>query len=274
MKIVFGIIVSNALLKDIWIKCIKKFKTTQNKDLIDFYFLYSENNVPDLTKEDILKRTDDSGNKLFYDFYSETENESTMASFTRRSISMLTYLDNTTYGLPTYFIRTDITTLFNFAQLIKWLDNKPTELFFGGSIVNKITSTNTFLSGTNLIFSKDISKFLIKHQNNISSDLINLGDDLAISNIIIKNLHVNLSSVKRIDFTPTTINYHKCVPYDKNIFCFRFNTSDTQLMDKFNDLLGNHDFDLNKFIQSTNLQITTQYPEYDILSDNIFKLSP
>ena len=96
MKIVVGIIVSNALLKDIWIKSIKKFKTTQNKDLIDFYFLYSENNVPDLTKEDILKRTDDSGNKLFYDFYSETENESTMASFTRRSISMLTYLDNTT----------------------------------------------------------------------------------------------------------------------------------------------------------------------------------
>lgn len=275
MKIVFGILASNNLQerKNVWIKSIKKFKTTQNKDLIDFYFLYSENNIPELTEEDTRNRTDEFGNKLFYDFYSDTENESTIASFTRRSISILTYLDNTTNGLPTYFIRTNISTLFDFAQLVEWIHNKPTELFFGGSVVNNIQSTNTFLSGTNLIFSKDVSRFLIENQDNISTDLINLGDDIAISNIIIKNLDINLSLVKRIDFMSTAINYHKCVPFDKNIFCFRFSTRDIQLMDNFNDMLGSDDFDLKQFIQNTNSQITSQYPEYDILSDNIFKLS-
>jgi hypothetical protein len=283
MKIIFGILASNNdnLLKESWVKSIKNFKNTDNKNLIDFFFLYSENTINELTNQDIQNRTDQHGNRLFYDYYSETKDETDTSSFVTRSISILKHLDQSQDGLPTYFIRTDITTLFDFNKMTTWLEDKPTELFFGGSIVNSIQPNNFFLSGTNLILSKDISKFLIQNQDIITQELADKSDDLAISNAIIKNVNVNLCSVKRIDFlcneTSKFINYHKCVPYDKNIFCFRFKTLDKpfdiSLMDKLTFLISTSHFDLNDFIKNTNLKITSQHPEYDMLSDNIFKLT-
>jgi len=289
MKIVFGILASHNenynLFKNVWIKFITKFKNSQHKDLIDFFFLYSENTIPTLSDKELQNRIDANGNRLFYDYYSETENEEIMESFVRRSLSLLKHLDQSPDGLPTYFIRTNISTLFDFEKMISWLNDKPRNLFLGGSIVDNIFPTFVCFSGTNLIFSKDVCKFIINHENFICQRLNNiLGDDRFFTHFIIQNLPVSLCSVKRIDFIDIThneklvkiVNYHKCTPYDTNIFCFRFKTSDRlfdiDLMNKMYNLIETQNFDLNNFTKNTNLTITCSIPEYDILSDNIFKI--
>lgn len=49
MKIIFGILASYNEnynnFKSIWIKNIQSFKSSQFKDSIDFYFIYSEPNI-------------------------------------------------------------------------------------------------------------------------------------------------------------------------------------------------------------------------------------
>lgn len=256
-KIIFGILASHNEqyndFKQNLINHISHFKNSPYAQCIDFYFLYSEPNKADQCLENI--------NNLYYNYYSDINNTDTlMISFVRRTFSFLKYLHTNNISLD-YFIRTNITTLFDYNKLLRWLDNKPDKLFSAGTFIADLNYIYTSLSGTNITISKDIIPFLINNEHNI---LYNLEcDDVIISSLIIENLDVTLSNIKRVDFVQILDHYESkrhilfngSYIYDNDVFCFRFKTLDrffdVKLMNKISNLINkNSNYQINSFIDN------------------------
>jgi hypothetical protein len=284
MKIIMGILASSGedyvKFKEIIVNHITKFKKSDNRDLIDFYFLYSEETVPNYTPEELAKRANP---RIYYDYYSHTiKTDGLMASFVTRTMSFLNHIKEESY---TYFIRTNITTLFDLDALIGWLITKPTNYFFAGTLVNDIYINISF-SGTNLVMTQDLCLYLIEHSHKLLPEIVEIGDDIAISYVLTMGLYKKLTLINmlRVDFvelnqynTGKIVLYQKCELFNENIFCYRFKTSDRQfdieLMRRVSHFINTKNFILSIFVRSLGLPYYSENPHLYNLSTHIFTLS-
>jgi hypothetical protein len=306
MKIIVGIIASdneNYLeFKNNWIQNIINVKNDPYlKDLFDFYFLYSDSKYE--TKEILNLETNQV---LYIDFYEskdQEEFENITHSLFSRTIAFFEYMiyyyqlmkdDMKTFwqnkGL--FFLRTNLSTVFNFKLMSEWFHNKPKTNFFAGSINGLFNGLYTTMSGTNLIFSYDVILFLTNNKQKIDMSLS--FEDEAISHLLILNMNLYLINIKRLDFVemkqvqtstttwsaiPNSIRYHKAVVGDQDIFTFRFKTfnrhNDIIIMRYVIDSLWDPNFQLNTLIENISklyhnpIPISQESPEYAKLYSNV-----
>jgi hypothetical protein len=227
MKITFGILASTnddySSFLDIWIDNIKRFKAGPYKDLIDFYFLYFE---PDRSHSVIEKE-----NGCYYDYYSEyIPNISIMDSFLKRTVSLMDYLrDNNKLG--TFFIRTNLSTLFNLNLFVKWSRTIPKKNLIAGSIIDHLNLIYTTISGANILLTRDLVNFVLNNKEHLLDESVLEGDDERISSLIIENIEVDLLLMKRLDFIESEYVKPACIVFQSgkvldNLFCYRFKTFD------------------------------------------------
>lgn len=287
MKIIFGILASSNQnyneFKNIWMSNINKFKSGPNKDLVDFYFIYTE---PQLQNTCIDCST-------FYNYYSQyIENDSMMNSFVKRTVSLLDHLKSAN-KLGDFFIRTNLSTLFDLNMLLNWAKCVPKHNIIAGSVIDNLNSIYTHFSGTNIILSRDLVEFLLLNQKHILDESILPGDDQRISSLIVENNDVQLLIIKRLDFielesTNTTPYVSPCIAFQNsnntlNLFCYRFKTLnrelDIKVMKRLENKINSGNLNLNEFINSLlndpNLpynQILAQNIEYDKMTSQLLQI--
>lgn len=311
MKIIVGIVASDNAnyleFKKNWVQNIAYVKKDSRlKDLFDFYFLYSD--VNGQSKE--IKYTE-TGQCLYVDFY-EKKNQSDFKDVTHslfsRTMAFFEFMINKyqlmqeeqylkwkTEGL--FFVRTNLSTVFDFKLMSKWFEDKPKTNFFGGSFNGFYNGLYTTISGTNLIFSLDVMMYLIHNKEQV--DMKIYLEDEAISQLLIHRLDVFLINVKRLDFiemeevrippdhvwpaTPNSIIYHKTKIGDEDVFTFRFKTfnrdNDIIVMRHVINELWKPDFTLNKLVDKVSklyeppLPFNEEAPTYgELYSKKPFKV--
>jgi hypothetical protein len=311
MKIIIGIVASDNAnyleFKKNWVQNIAYVKKDSRlKDLFDFYFLYSD--VNGQSKE--IKYTE-TGQTLYVDFY-EKKNQSDFKDVTHslfsRTMSFFEYMINKsqlmqdeqylkwkTEGL--FFVRTNLSTVFDFKLMSKWFEDKPKTNFFGGSFNGFYNGLYTTISGTNLIFSLDVMMYLTHNKEQV--DMKVYLEDEAISQLLIHRLDVFLINVKRLDFiemeevrippdhvwpaTPNSIVYHKTKIGDEDVFTFRFKTfnrdNDIIVMKYVVNELWKPDFTLNRLVDNVSklyepsLPLSEEAPTYgELYSKKPFKV--
>ena len=308
MKIIVGIIASDndsyKDFKNIWIKNILKVKKDAYlSKLFDFYFLYSDSTCE--SKSNICTET---GEVLYVDFYDNNDKfEKVTLSLFARTMSFFNYMieslnlfDENIYlkykneGL--YFLRTNLSTLFDFKLITKWFEDKPRINLLAGSFNGYYNNIYTTFSGTNMIMTYDIMKYVFLHKE--KAKLEYLLEDEAISNLIVENRDVFIINIKRLDFiemeevevndtiwpaTPNSIIYHKTTKDDIDIFTFRFKTfnrmNDINIMNYIVNELWKDDYNLNKIVNniskfySPELPIVEEGPKYrELFSKRCFKI--
>jgi hypothetical protein len=305
MKITFAILASSNDnyddFKKVWIKNIEHLKSSAYKNCIDFYFIYSElnnlenlDNLIKLNNGDIIQ-IDSSGD--FYNYYYKYDRQqSLMDSLLYRSISLMEYL-KTNEILGDFFIRTNLTTFFDLYSLLKWSQSIPRTNLFAGTLLSKINSMYTHLSGTNLTLSRDVVEFVILNKAHILDEsMINkeiepvlIGDDARISSLVIENTNVHMLLIKRLDlieisyedtYFPPCIILQNAENLD-NVFCYRFKTmnrdADVQSMNQLYDTIYSNNFNLKYYIENVLSQkytsIYKQNQEQESLTSTTFKIN-
>jgi hypothetical protein len=303
MKIIVGIVASDnenyTEFKKVWVKNISQVKKDPYlSQLFDFYFLYSE------AKDSKKIMYKDTQQVLYVDFYDKEDQFETVShGIFARTITFFNYMinifgltDNTSYlkhredGL--FFVRTNLSTVFDFKLMGEWFKDKPKSNFFGGSFNGFYNGIHTSISGTNLIFSLDTMMYLTFNKDKI--DMSVFLEDEAISQLIIHNLNIFIINVKRLDFiemeeihippnhiwpaTPNSIIYHKAEVGDNDIFSFRFKTfnrdNDVIVMNRIVDELWKDNNNLNDIVQKVSkmydppLPLSTEAPTYGKLYSN------
>lgn len=311
MKIIIAIVASNNAnyenFKYVWLKNILKVKKDPYlSQIYDFYFLYSDSKGEN---KNVMYSDNGIQNTLYVDFYDNQDQEtfpSISHSIFSRTIKFFNYMIkelNIVESVLKYkedglfFVRTNISTVFDFKLMMKWFENKPKIDFFGGSFNGYYQGLYTTFSGTNLIFSFDVMMYLNNNKNRVNMTF--LLEDEAISHLIITELSVFIINVKRIDFiemeevqvtpdyvwpaTPKSIIYHKASIGDENIFTFRFKTfnreNDIIVMNHVVNELWKEGFRLNNLVESVSklyipeLPITDEGPLYgELYSKRPFKI--
>jgi hypothetical protein len=311
MKIIVSIIASDNFnyteFKDVWVKYIKYIKNTVLlSEIFDFYFLYSDKNGKScqVSVDNKILYTDFYDNNDIPIYYTEHNRNITKSILNRTGvfyqyIKHVLNLDDTNSYLKyknegLYFIRTNLSTLFDLNKLYTWIENKPRVSFFGGSFNGFYNNLYTTVSGTNMIFSLDIMIYISTNYSTL--DLSHYLEDEAISQLIIQRLNVFLINIKRLDFiemnevvlkdytwpkTPNSIIYHKTNIGDTNVFSFRFKTfnreHDIKVMNSIVENMTLVNFNLTDFVNKTskdyNLQISQEAPTYGkLFSESTFKI--
>jgi hypothetical protein len=309
MKIIIGIVASDNAnyheFKKVWVRNISQVKKDPVlAELFDFYFLYSDSKG---TSKKIMYT--DTQQVLYVDFYDKEDKfESVTHGIFARTITFFNYMinilrltDNTCYlkhrndGL--FFVRTNLSSVFDFKLMGEWFKDKPKINFFGGSFIGFYNGIYTNISGTNLIFSLDTMMYLTFNKEKV--DMSVLLEDEAISRLIISNLNIFMINVKRLDFiemeevrippnhiwpaTPNSIIYHKAKIGDEDIFTFRFKTfnrdNDVIAMNQIINELWKDDYRLNNMVQVISkmhdppLPFSEEAPTYgELYSKKAFKI--
>lgn len=304
MKIIVGIVASDnqnyTEFKKVWVKNIVQVKNDPVlAELFDFYFLYSDSNG--ISKKIIYTDTQEL---LYVDFYDKEDKfESVSHGIFARTVTFFNYMINI-FGLTDdssylqrkddglFFVRTNLSTVFDFKLMREWFVDKPKTNFFGGSFNGFYNGIHTSISGTNLIFSLDTMMYLTFNKDKI--DMSIYLEDEAISQLIINHLNIFIINVKRLDFiemeeihippdhiwpaTPNSIIYHKAEIGDDEIFSFRFKTfnrdNDVIVMNRVVDELWKDDYNLSNMVKNVSnmfeppLPLSSEAPTYGKLYSN------
>lgn len=304
MKIIVGIVASDnenyTEFKKVWVKNIAQVKKDPYlSQLFDFYFLYSDSNGG---SQKVMYK--DTQELLYVDFYDKEDKfESVSHGIFARTVTFFNYMINI-FGLTDdssylqrkddglFFVRTNLSTVFDFKLMREWFVDKPKTNFFGGSFNGFYNGIHTSISGTNLIFSLDTMMYLTFNKDKI--DMSIYLEDEAISQLIINHLNIFIINVKRLDFiemeeihippdhiwpaTPNSIIYHKAEIGDDEIFSFRFKTfnrdNDVIVMNRVVDELWKDDYNLSNMVKNVSnmfeppLPLSSEAPTYGKLYSN------
>ena len=144
-----------------------------------------------------FRSPDSTNNKNLYAINSDSANNLYCDSFEGwnellpNTLSAMKYLrDNIDFD---FLIRTNQSTYWDLSNLNKLLKNLPLNEVYAGSLEKREYPEVDFISGSGIIFSKDVVDLLITNQNKIESDFI---DDLAIGRFLNK-LDINPYHVAR-----------------------------------------------------------------------------
>jgi hypothetical protein len=264
-KIIVAVLMSSQehylLMKELWIQNI----ISTNDNEISLYFLCDSDGIPEKELETI-------NHKNIFNFYTNTKNLSMYVNMITKSLNFFEYLKRNSYFGTHYVLRTNASTMFNFKMMQNWIQMIPKENFLGGSFISNFSGINTILSGTNLLFTPDILNILLDNKQKLNMNLI---DDVCFTSFLIHYIKgLKIINIKRLDFIENVL-YHKCHIGDKDIFCFRFCSKD-----RYDDLLYmsnllNNNFELNieKILNYSKKQITTEFPEYgEMYSKKVFSV--
>lgn len=257
MRVIVGILASHNEIYDefkkIWIENIK---TITKNDNFSFYFIYGGEN----------EYINDNGKwiDLYYNI------QETIPNMLRKSCRFFEYVNNK-YDGDFYILRTNLSTLFDFEKLYKWITKLPTNYFFGGSLIDGYSGSLTKISGTNMIFSTEILKFLIKNQDRF---IYNQNEDVVLSHMIILNLYpfLRFKTIKRLDFLKdSTIMYHRCSLNTQlyDFFCYRFKSDDRKSdIENMRYILYNNNLDKFKEYKKT-----SEGDVFEVFSNCIWKIA-
>ena len=276
MKLIVAIVASKSEIYNQFKIILVNYIIKLNNPDVSFYFLYSDQDTPDTEQ-----RLDNNyfGDKLiFTDFYDrDIENVDThiryvSKSIFKRTIAFFRYLEKNNFLYnDTFVLRTNLTTFFDFNKLLRWLENKPCNLFFSGSFNGSYQEKNTTMSGTNMIMSSDIVASLSKLHFDLP-ELTLVSEDETLSLLIIHNLPVSIINIKRLDlmeidpipelnipYIKPTVCFHKCEIGDESIFSFRFKTHDRIRDINCMNKLSIDIFDINFTIEQYVVQLINKY---------------
>lgn len=218
MKISLIVLASNDAIynkfKNIWIKRLnQKFHV---------YFVYGRENIDTDYSINLETTTIKSHNNYSDIFCPFPETFDNMFDKTIEALKIIPKCD--------YIIRTNLSTLFDYNKLDNFMSTTM-DNFFGGPFIGE----TTMVSGTCMIMSWDITRYLVKNVNRI--ECFDSHEDVRINNIIKTIPYYSSINLPRLDFLDYCL-YHNCMIGDDNIFIFRFKsddrTKDVELMKKFN----------------------------------------
>lgn len=159
---------------------IQKKYINLNKN-IDVYFIKFENQIEEI---------------IINDNIISIKGEESAMNIINKTIIALDYLINIKKKVYDYIIRTNISTIINFKNLINYLDNAPKDKFYSGGIymelswldhkygineenIEKYKLKNLlYVQGTSIILSFDVVEQILYHKNIINKDII---DDVSIA---------------------------------------------------------------------------------------------
>ena len=121
-----------------------------------------------------------------------------------------------------FIIRTNMSTLFDYRLLGSFIENLPRKNLYSGPFIANL-GIAPMISGTCIIMTPDIAKYLVSRSAHIKNDAGN--EDVVLSNQVNRIRHLSLN-VKRLDFIQDRLLYHKCIIGDDDIFVYRFKTND------------------------------------------------
>ena len=288
MKCVIAVISSPgesySIMKNLWIQNVSYFNTSQSVHSIYLYFLEGKQR----TDTDLYSISNISNN--INNFYCNCEEKFT--NILKKSLIFFKYasqhynsIENNNY---TFFIRSNLSTLFNFhklfyqlVQINQILHFENNDKFLGGSVISKFFGIFTRFSGTNLTFTLSCINLILENYKNVIS--FHKADDVSLSGWLLKNFFNELiyQDFPRLDFCKQIV-FNSSNLNDNNVFCFRFKSEDRSfdsvLMKSLLNIIYNIDFDISNFISSiphlSNLEIKTHNKDYiDIYAKRAFKIA-
>lgn len=119
-----------------------------------------------------------------YDLVFDDIEENYYPGMITKTLRAMEYIDaNYTYD---FFIRTNMSTFWDFESLLARLDKQPLERCFTGTIRNAYSNTGIkspdYIGGVNLVISRDMVKEMVAHKDDIIS--WNLPEDWAMSDFL------------------------------------------------------------------------------------------
>lgn len=150
-----------------------------------------------------------------------------------------------------YIFRTNLSSFVNINNMLKYLENMPSEKFYGGMCTLNFSGEHfnkfgegTFASGSGYFLSKDVVKLIIDNKEHWDHSII---DDVAIAGLL-KRLGITPTLCNRLDITNTNNNefYYNGVNVTNDIennYHFRCKTSgdrsgDIEIFEKLNKKLN------------------------------------
>jgi len=269
MKCVIGVISSRGdgfeSMKETWMKNVERFNASRQGNLVELYFIEGEqrNDTELYHVEELLPNI-----HLF-----RANCEETFKNILKKSILFFKHISEIDHKEEpkelTFAIRSNLSTLFDFEKLFKYLYEVNTALhikewehFIGGSIIDKYCALQTFFSGTNLTFSMPAVKLLVQNYREIVKNTKD-GDDIVMSAWLVNMCHKSLlmRDMRRLDFCKE-VTFNSCDSFDNSLFCYRFKTDnrkeDAILMSNCSKLLY------------TGLSVKEQF--VDLYQKGLFKL--
>jgi hypothetical protein len=170
----------------------------------------------------VFRSTDPTKNKNLYAINSDSANNLYCDSFEGwnellpNTLSAIKYLrENEDFD---YLIRTNQSTYWNLNNLKRLLNNLPLNKVYVGYLEKREHPNIDFISGSGIIFSKDVVDLLISNQNNIESEFL---DDVSIGRFLnrldIKPYHLDRPEVKidlqKLNFTVKVESIQKRVKF-------------------------------------------------------------
>lgn len=214
MKVIVCIMASDSpeynAFKNEWIKNINYIKSKKNT--FDFYFVYG-GNVENVVNSD--NYTDI--------YYKITE---TIPNMLRKTLQFFEYI-NESKIIFDFLLRTNLSTLFDFEKMKGWFSHTSVNYgFFGGSLIDGFDGSKTRISGTNMVFSKNVVDIIITHQDRFP---YMYNEDVELSMMVFSNLNnCNHKTISRVDFLDNSIVFQKCPMFYNDVFCFRFKSSNRE----------------------------------------------
>jgi hypothetical protein len=228
---------------------IQSISTSIVKDSLRLYFVYGGTKLHSVCRNGYI------------DIY--TQFPDTFGNIIHKSISGLQVItDNQPVD---YIIRTNMSTLFNFEKLLQWLQKCPPSKFFAGPFIAHIES-KPMISGTCMVMTTDIAKYIIENKDNIDTKL---NEDIGTSRLVNTTPHYTCN-IPRIDFSGHNILFHKCEVGDLSPFCYRFKSAnrvnDTKLMSRMIDC----NYNVVDVLNGSNWTLYSELEIYDSLFSKPF----
>ena len=261
MKCVIGVISSPGRgydkMKEVWIENVEEFNKRSEIDKVYLFFLEGHQRQ-DRTPYSIEQMTE---NRI-YKFKANCEEK--FENLLRKSLIFFQYVkefynekENSEY---TFVIRSNLSTLFNFDRVFKFLKSvntkmldKDKEFFLGGSVIDNYYGIGTCYSGTNITLSLPLVKLIACNATKVMETAKE--DDIALSRWAILNTKYKLltQDMMRIDFIEDKVLLNSLNNInDEKIFCYRFKTidreNDSNIMKLLYEKFYSNDFKLDQFI--------------------------
>jgi hypothetical protein len=252
--------------KKVWLRNIEHTHKLDCEVKFEFCFIYG-GEVTQIVHNDLY--TD-----LYYEYPETLPN---MLRKTLRFFEHVEKLERTNRSRGEVFVlRTNLSTLFDFQMYQEWLKDIPSRVFFGGSLIDGVHGKATCFSGTNMIMSFDVMRFVVVHQDRFSYDY---NEDIELSSIVMMNIMCTLKSMKRLDFLGDKMVYHKCNMFSEKVCCYRFKSSNRrQDVSNMHNILACLQAGVNvtRFIQlqMKHLVVTAEASGMSRLSEQTWMLNP
>lgn len=249
-----------------------KFKKVQLKNLCKYghtYFIYGssindtqecqnmENNtsIPDKEFDVSSSVSKEIKYGLYTDIY--ISKEETFNNVVYKTINALEYLSsNGEITEETLVIRTNMSTLFDYTKMERYLQEMYSKDLYGGPFIGQVNKY-PLVSGTCIVMGINKVKDIIKYKSHTN---MSMNEDISLQMLL--DFPYETCNVPRIDYLNESILYHKCSLNDNDIYTFRFKSNDRNVDLKRMETLMNSNFDTSTLRTNTS-NVRSEHPLYN-----------